>query len=228
MRKIESFYSVEVDGKYSGYRTSIEDVNNADWMTPAEAEAALNAASADTPFPRRQYLVWRASAGLLPTKAREIVDDFGQSPGGRQLVYQEMPLLEEWHEPAWTAPHADFWTTGNLRLVRTKDSCRVLTTFEGIAFERAGIETVAELYAPRDNGGQLPTGDPGRPTKGRELYMAEFERRAGAGLAKGSAKLESEDLQDWFRVQYPTAALPTAKTIENNIRDRMRTLGLIT
>ena len=102
-----------------------------------------------------------------------------------------------------------------------------LITFENIAFERAGIETVVELYRRKGDGDPLPTGDPGRPAKGRELYMAEFEKRAAADHSKRSAKLEAEDLRDWFMLNHPTATVPTAKTIENNIRSRMRALKLI-
>jgi hypothetical protein len=227
MRHVENSYPVLVDGRWRGYRSSINEVADSDWMSPAEAEAALNQAQAETPMPRRQYLVWRASVGLLRTKASRIVEEFGSGSDPYELVYEQIPLLEEWNEQAWTAAHADFWTTANFRLVRNRDSMNGLITFEDIAFERAGIETVVELYRHASNGGLLPTGDPGRPSKGRELYLAEFEKRAAADHSKPSAKLEAEDLRDWFKLNHPTAILPTAKTIENNIRPRMRALKII-
>jgi hypothetical protein len=64
----------------------------------------------------------------------------------------------------------------------------------------------------------LPTGDPGRPSKGWPLYSAEFERRCIAGSVAPKIAEEARLLRTWFTLNHPDAQLPTVGNIENRIR----------
>jgi hypothetical protein len=68
----------------------------------------------------------------------------------------------------------------------------------------------------------MPTGAPGRPTKGMHLVRGEFQRRLGLKAWKLTLREEAAELQKWFKSQYPNASPPTIKTIENNIRTDFR------
>lgn len=65
----------------------------------------------------------------------------------------------------------------------------------------------------------LPTGDPGRPSMGYQLYVAEFQRRKEAGLAFAGLRAEAGHLLNWFKENYPDANPPSIRTIENRIRE---------
>ena len=64
----------------------------------------------------------------------------------------------------------------------------------------------------------MPTGLPGRPSKGIEIIRAEFERREAAGEIAASLAAESRALADWYHRAYPLRDRPSPKTIGNNIR----------
>lgn len=66
----------------------------------------------------------------------------------------------------------------------------------------------------------LPSGDPGRPSKGYQLYVAEFERRKATGKTHLKLRTEAEHLLKWFEEKYPEAERPSVLTIENRIRVR--------
>lgn len=66
------------------------------------------------------------------------------------------------------------------------------------------------------------TGLPGRPSKSKDLINDEFERRIADREASLVLAEEARTLLDWLAAKYPTAARPTLKTIQNNIRDRHR------
>jgi hypothetical protein len=68
----------------------------------------------------------------------------------------------------------------------------------------------------------MPTGAPGRPTKGMHLVRGEFQRRLRENLCRPSLREEATELQKRFRSRYPNASPPTIKTIENNIRTDLR------
>jgi hypothetical protein len=68
----------------------------------------------------------------------------------------------------------------------------------------------------------MPTGAPGRPSKGMYIIRAEFDRRRAASDCKPSLREEATELESWFRNCYPTAQAAKPKTIENNIRSDYR------
>lgn len=80
---------------------------------------------------------------------------------------------------------------------------------------------IAQLW-PFDSAIQeIRTGAPGRPTP-MHLVHAEHQRRLDHGEAEQSVAAESNLLEAWLRKSHPSAPRLTAKTIENNIRDRHR------
>jgi len=218
--RVSRFYETES----GAYRSTIENVDDSGWMSPTEAEELLLAGRAQTPFPLREYLCWRAANGLLPSKTTEIINVFAD---GSQEVFPEMPLGEEWKTPAWAAPHADLWKTAKMRIARQVNGCAVITEFRAIAFERLGIEEVLSMYQVSGAVSPLPTGDPGRPTKGRQFYLAEFDRRAAAGLVLPKIREEALALQQWFKQEHPLANQPSPGAIENNIRAKWQKIGFI-
>lgn len=68
----------------------------------------------------------------------------------------------------------------------------------------------------------MPTGMPGRPSSGREIIEAEFERRIAAGDLETSLAAQGRILAAWYREKYPRHRCPTPKTIENNLREAWR------
>jgi hypothetical protein len=68
----------------------------------------------------------------------------------------------------------------------------------------------------------VPTGVPGRPSKGIEFVKVEFERRKAAGENAASLAAEARWLANWYSQSFPARACPTAKTIENSIRPLFR------
>jgi hypothetical protein len=73
----------------------------------------------------------------------------------------------------------------------------------------------------------MPTGGPGRPSKGMHMIRIEFYRRRQANECKPTLREEASDLEEWFRRSYPTAQPVKRKTIENNIRSDYRTWATI-
>jgi len=68
----------------------------------------------------------------------------------------------------------------------------------------------------------LPTGMPGRPSKGKDIIAKEFARRAAAGETLCLLSHEAEALRNWYQNEYPYAEIPAKKTIKNNLRDAHR------
>ena len=66
------------------------------------------------------------------------------------------------------------------------------------------------------------TGSPGRKSKGAEIIKAEFNRRVAANQLEVSLMAQSRVLADWYHEVYPTRDRPTAKVIENNLREAFR------
>ena len=76
----------------------------------------------------------------------------------------------------------------------------------------------ADRQLPPDFNLLMPTGEPGRPTKGKQIYSAEHQRRCKSGIALVVLACEVDHLVAWFKTQHPEAAPPTAKTVSNRIR----------
>jgi hypothetical protein len=68
----------------------------------------------------------------------------------------------------------------------------------------------------------MTTGVQGRPSKSRHIIEAEFARRVEAGQIEQSLSQQSLVLAAWFKTNHPDKPHPTAKTIENNLRDAYR------
>ncbi len=60
------------------------------------------------------------------------------------------------------------------------------------------------------------TGMPGRPSKGKEIIEAEFQRRAATNECEQSLEGEARVLCAWFKRHHPLVGAPTQKTIQNN------------
>jgi hypothetical protein len=66
---------------------------------------------------------------------------------------------------------------------------------------------------------QMPTGDPGRPSMGYQLYYAKFKKRMAQRECALKLADEARSLLVWFKSAHPSAQCPTQKTITNRIRD---------
>jgi hypothetical protein len=89
----------------------------------------------------------------------------------------------------------------------------------GPSVEHEGFGAKTSAAAPRDEGAaNMPTGAPGRPSKGTHLIGEEFKRRLLKNSCKTSLREEATELRRWFCSQHPDAQPPTVKTIENKIR----------
>lgn len=68
----------------------------------------------------------------------------------------------------------------------------------------------------------IPTGAPGRPSKGKQPILNEFQRRADANECEDTLEGEVRALLLWFKTHYPTAEQPTQKTVQNYTRTPYR------
>lgn len=88
-----------------------------------------------------------------------------------------------------------------------------------VLFRRVDLES---LWPSRIPARPLSLGEPGRPAKGRELYVAEHGRRLASGETYPTVKAEAEFLANWMKREHGSVQQPTAKTIENRIRTAHR------
>ena len=63
----------------------------------------------------------------------------------------------------------------------------------------------------------MRTGMEGRPKKGRDIIMAEFERRRASGKTEPKRVREAEWLLAWFQTLHSDKESPTVKTIYNKL-----------
>ncbi|MGF1447333.1 MAG: hypothetical protein ACFBRM_14200 [Pikeienuella sp.] len=92
-----------------------------------------------------------------------------------------------------------------------------------------GANIVHDIHIlPPDADDHMPTGTPGRPTKGIDIIQVEFQRHVDAGEIAESLAAEARALQAWYRETYPRRDCPTTKTIENNLRAAWRAVRLKT
>jgi hypothetical protein len=86
-----------------------------------------------------------------------------------------------------------------------------------------GANIVHDIHIlPPEADDHMPTGTPGRPKKGIDIIRIEFQRRVEAGEIAASLAAEARALQVWYRQTWPRRDCPTAKTIENNLREAWR------
>jgi hypothetical protein len=98
---------------------------------------------------------------------------------------------------------------------------------------RLRVEELRRVWPDRDDaspagGDEVRTGDPGRPSLGAELYLAEFDRRCESGEVELILADEVRALLKWFKQSYPHRQPPTLKTITNRIRPLYRQRPKIT
>jgi hypothetical protein len=112
------------------------------------------------------------------------------------------------------------WPSGPPHLPQGEDAEWEL---EKVRFAREPARAyVIEKLLPRKNSPFMPTGAPGRPSKGTHVIRIEFDRRRIANECKLLLRDEAAELEGWFRSCYPTAQPVKRKTIENNIRADFR------
>jgi hypothetical protein len=94
------------------------------------------------------------------------------------------------------------------------------------AWQSGGTRSETEARAPTAEGDEaaLRTGMAGRPTKGRDIILAEFARRAAAGGMLPTLKAEATALRTWFRETHPNADQPGQGATENTLRRRYNKL----
>ena len=79
--------------------------------------------------------------------------------------------------------------------------------------------TLSDIHIlPPDLDDHVPTGLPGRPSKGIPIIRVEFERRVVAGEIAKTLASESRALADWYHRSYPLHDRASPKTIAHNIR----------
>jgi hypothetical protein len=117
-------------------------------------------------------------------------------------------------------PLLPLWPGGPPRLPQGEDTKWEL---EKVRFAREpGRAYAVEKLFPTKPVPFMPTGAPGRPSKGMHLIRIEFDRRRIANECKPSLREEAAELEVWFRNRYPTAQPVKHNTIENNIRSDYR------
>ncbi len=92
----------------------------------------------------------------------------------------------------------------------------VRALFENLALSVADTDAWMKQHDEEN----LPTGAPGKPSMMR-LIINEFLRRTNANdtEVKHTNAAEARSLHDWLIKKYPEGNIPTARTIENRIRE---------
>ena len=92
----------------------------------------------------------------------------------------------------------------------------VRTLFENLALSVADAGAWMKQYDEEN----LPTGAPGKPSM-MHLIFTEFQRRTNANdtEVEHTNAAEARSLRDWLVKKHPEGNIPTARTIENRIRE---------
>lgn len=103
-------------------------------------------------------------------------------------------------------------------------ACRTMSITnveKGVA--RVGSAAIYDIYVlPSVDDDHMPTGMPGRKSKGAAVIKTEFFRRVEAKELEISLAAQSRSLADWYRGVYPMRDCPTPESIENNLRSDFR------
>ena len=170
-----------------------------DWE---EAKAANHVASRSRSARADLHRVWYGMLAAMKAKLEA---------GELTAFGQENPPFGPWHAipaPAWR-------------------QLRITNVRKGQA--TVGANIVHDIHIlPPDADDHMPTGTPGRPTKGIDIIRVEFQRRVEAGEIADSLAAEARALQAWYRETYSRRDCPTTKTIENNLREAWRAVRLRT
>ncbi|EZP72336.1 hypothetical protein BV96_01769 [Sphingomonas paucimobilis] len=209
-----------------GYRWPLKNIVDGDWLPLEDAVVRVHQfAAAEYQTTVRDMLVWRLANGLIASKAGILEIQFsGSADVG---ICRQIPLVSEWRSEAWTAAVSDVWTGGDMVVIEHRAGDTQRCHYKGISVFAADIERFVDHLASIDAGREdirlpLKTGDPGRPTKGKEIYMAEFERRIAEEASIGGLMEEARSLAAWYSEHYPLNAQPTPKTVKNSIAARWR------
>jgi hypothetical protein len=124
---------------------------------------------------------------------------------GETIYLRSSPYVDDEHwrkgfDDALVSRHKDHWTQ--------------------LMVERGDVRELWPFTATQPT----KTGAPGRPALSMHLILDEMERRAKAGTINSTVGSEAVELVEWLTGAHPLAPRPKAKTVENQIRDRFRTL----
>ena len=227
-----------------GIRVDLDSLNRVadslpvDWVNASDAiDLLMPMFGEDMEWSACRSLAKRAHSGLVKTRARlfKWEEDQGEGYGGSRKVEREAQFAILPKEFWWADGHEALeqnWVTGDFDT--WIDSEFHLQAF-GTEFARSDIEAMlprlsagqaegtvpdqpSDIKRTAENDSIIPTGDPGRPAKGAQLYFAEFNRRSNQGLTADSLADEARALLDWLKTAHPNVAAPTEKTIKNRIR----------
>ncbi len=160
-----------------------------DWE---EAKSAYNSKARTRSAKAGPTKVWADMVGAMKAKLEE-----GELTG---FAHDDPPF------GPWRKISASAW-----RALRIKNVAKGQAT--------DGTKTLSDIHIlPSGLADHMPTGVPGRPSKGIEIIRAEFERRVAAGEIAASLAAESGALAAWYNRTYPLRDRPSPKTIANNIR----------
>jgi hypothetical protein len=184
-----------------------------------QAVARLTQAPADAAASVLRPLL---ETGALPWRWRQGAEPRGLIVSGSGILYG--PVDSEGRPPGLDWP-ALFSPAG----AEARSSIEVDVPAAIAAMRRAfpAAEPTAETTAETvgTDAGPLPeilsTGAPGRPTS-MHLIRPEHQRRLDAGEAHDAVASEARHLAAWFGEKHSKAPQPTAKAIENAIRDAHR------
>jgi Arc/MetJ family transcription regulator len=139
----------------------------------------------------------------VPMK-REIVENFPMPPDLLLLL------------------HGDPWNTGRGSFQHPEDDRqRGLFVHIEYRFLIGGLEADA-LSSAVEEPAIMPTGLPGRPSKGRDAILGEFRRRIENGDEIGTKAAEARKLVGWFKKSHPNSDQPTEKTVREAISEIWR------
>ena len=147
--------------------------------------------------------------------------DLSHRQGG---TYQSITREVVWRTLGFNKPRivSNFWGENPppwdfLATAKIEDyGSGVRTLFENLALSVADAGAWMKQYDEKN----LPTGAPGKPSM-MHLIFSEFRRRTNANdtEVKHTNAAEARSLHDWMKKKRPEGNIPTARTIENRIRE---------
>lgn len=133
-----------------------------------------------------------------------------------EYVFIPSEFWEDFRDPA--AGASANWHDGDFSFRLATPS---RTTFVGevrcLYLDRASAEQIGTLAT--DTTTVVKTGRPGRPDKGKALYLHELERRIKTGELESTLADQAKALSSWLHAHHPNGKQPALGTIENNIRE---------
>ena len=150
---------------------------------------------------------------------------------GAATEFIEPMRLIDYCKPDWMRDGLR-WSSDNRRPRGVADLAMAMTPRDGYRYVKVDRAELMAAFPPERIGkpntsGQvaMPTGDPGRPTKGKQLYLAEHKRRCETGEAQNQLSDEAKYLVDWYIKQYPLHDPVSQGAVQNNIRSQHNQYG---